>query len=215
MDSRNGRAPGAIRDFFDELTNEIGRDHGRIGQHVCHWRTVVQKRHHHHRQSNRLRGGRDLWKSLGDPSGKLRGAIRCSETPTPWAWAKGTSIARSQETPPIPGLNNNSICARGVFSYHPGGSQFGLVDGSVHFISQNIDWRPDIEVNSVYEYWGAMADGNGSVDQDFGTVVGRFPIAGICTDARMRRREHERCPRLGHRHARRRSPQVGFRHLSA
>jgi len=61
--------------------------------------------------------------------------------------------------PNNPGLNNNSICARGVFSYHPGGAQFGLVDGSVHFISQNIDWRSDIEVNSVYEYWGAMADG--------------------------------------------------------
>jgi hypothetical protein len=62
--------------------------------------------------------------------------------------------------PTNPGLNNNSICARGVFSYHPNGSQFALVDGSVHFINQNIDWRPDIEVNSVYEYWGAMADGH-------------------------------------------------------
>jgi hypothetical protein len=62
--------------------------------------------------------------------------------------------------PTNPGLNNNSICARGVFSYHPGGSQFGLCDGSVHFISQNIDWRPDIDLNSVYEYWGAMADGH-------------------------------------------------------
>jgi prepilin-type N-terminal cleavage/methylation domain-containing protein len=61
--------------------------------------------------------------------------------------------------PTNPGLNNNSICARGVFSYHPSGSQFALVDGSVHFVNQNIDWRPDIEMNSVYEYWGAMADG--------------------------------------------------------
>jgi prepilin-type N-terminal cleavage/methylation domain-containing protein/prepilin-type processing-associated H-X9-DG protein len=62
--------------------------------------------------------------------------------------------------PTNPGLNNNSICARGVFSYHPGGSQFALCDGSVHFIHQNIDWRPDIELNSVYEYWGAMGDGH-------------------------------------------------------
>ena len=62
--------------------------------------------------------------------------------------------------PTNPGLNNNSICARGVFSYHPNGCLFGLVDGSVHFISQNIDWRPDIEMNSVYEYWGGMADGH-------------------------------------------------------
>jgi prepilin-type N-terminal cleavage/methylation domain-containing protein len=62
--------------------------------------------------------------------------------------------------PTNPGLNNNSICARGVFSYHPNGSQFALVDGSIHFISQNIEWRPAIAVDSVYEYWGAMADGN-------------------------------------------------------
>ena len=62
--------------------------------------------------------------------------------------------------PTNPGLNNNSICARGAFSFHPNGAQFTLADGSVHFISQNIDWRPDIEVNSAYEYWGAMADGN-------------------------------------------------------
>jgi hypothetical protein len=34
-----------------------------------------------------------------------------------------------------------------------------MADGSVHFVSQNIDWRPDINLNSVYEYWGAMADG--------------------------------------------------------
>lgn len=63
-------------------------------------------------------------------------------------------------SPTNPGLNNNSICARGAFSYHPGGAQFTLADGSVHFISQTIEWRPDIAVNSAYEYWGAMADGN-------------------------------------------------------
>ena len=61
--------------------------------------------------------------------------------------------------PTNPGLNNNSICARGVFSYHPSGCQFAVCDGSVHFINQNIDWKPDIALNSVYEYWGAMADG--------------------------------------------------------
>jgi prepilin-type processing-associated H-X9-DG protein len=61
--------------------------------------------------------------------------------------------------PTNPGLNDNSICARGVFSYHPNGCQFALCDGSVHFISQNIQWIPDIALNSVYEYWGGMGDG--------------------------------------------------------
>jgi len=62
--------------------------------------------------------------------------------------------------PTNPGLNNNSICALGAFSFHPGGAQFALADGAVHFISQTIDWNPDITVNSAFEYWGAMADGN-------------------------------------------------------
>jgi prepilin-type N-terminal cleavage/methylation domain-containing protein len=62
--------------------------------------------------------------------------------------------------PTNPGLNNNSICARGAFSYHPGGAQFTLMDGSVHFISQTIEWQPDIAINSAYEFWGAMADGH-------------------------------------------------------
>lgn len=61
--------------------------------------------------------------------------------------------------PTNPGLNNNSICARGVFSYHPNGCQFAICDGSVQFINQNIAWNPDVALNSVYEYWGAMADG--------------------------------------------------------
>lgn len=62
--------------------------------------------------------------------------------------------------PTNPGLNCNAICARGAASYHVGGAQYAFGDGSVRFISQNIDWKPDIAINSTYERLGAMADGD-------------------------------------------------------
>lgn len=62
--------------------------------------------------------------------------------------------------PTAPGNNCNAICARGAASYHVGGAHFTFGDGTVRFISENIDWRPDIAVNSTFEYLGGMADGN-------------------------------------------------------
>ncbi|WP_437203717.1 DUF1559 family PulG-like putative transporter [Planctomicrobium sp. SH664] len=47
---------------------------------------------------------------------------------------------------------NNSVCA-GHASYHVGGAQFAMGDGSVHFISENIDY-------AVYCYLGDRYDGN-------------------------------------------------------
>ena len=61
--------------------------------------------------------------------------------------------------PTAPGNNCNAICARGAASYHEGGAQFAMGDGSVRFISENIDWEPAIAVNSTFERLGAMADG--------------------------------------------------------
>jgi prepilin-type N-terminal cleavage/methylation domain-containing protein len=61
--------------------------------------------------------------------------------------------------PTSPGNNCNAICARGAASYHVGGAQFTMGDGTVRFISENIEWVPNIAVNSLYERIGAMGDG--------------------------------------------------------
>lgn len=57
----------------------------------------------------------------------------------------------------------NSSCM-GLTSLHTGGVQVALADGSVHFLSENIDQKPDVDraitiVNSVYEYLIARNDG--------------------------------------------------------
>jgi prepilin-type processing-associated H-X9-DG protein len=48
----------------------------------------------------------------------------------------------------------NWAVAFGFKSYHPGGANFALVDGSVRFISQTIDHK-------VYQYLGCRNDGQG------------------------------------------------------
>lgn len=59
----------------------------------------------------------------------------------------------------------SSFCARGAASFHVGGSHFAMGDGSVRFISENIDWLGDIPQNSVFEALGGRGDG---------MVVGEF-----------------------------------------
>ncbi|HWL08676.1 MAG TPA: DUF1559 domain-containing protein, partial [Planctomicrobium sp.] len=50
------------------------------------------------------------------------------------------------------GIISGNVCT-GFKSHHSGGVQFLFADGSVHFISQNIDYR-------TYQFLGNKADGN-------------------------------------------------------
>ncbi|MCA9080984.1 MAG: DUF1559 domain-containing protein, partial [Planctomycetaceae bacterium] len=64
-----------------------------------------------------------------------------------------------------PGINAYSSCRRGISSRHEGGVQVTLGDGSVRFISENINHNQNATVNSLMEYLIAIDDGN---------VVGEF-----------------------------------------
>ena len=65
----------------------------------------------------------------------------------------------------VSGLNTTvNSCRMGVSSRHPGGVQILLTDGSVRFVSENIDQKPDVDrtivvLDSVWEYLIARSDG--------------------------------------------------------
>ncbi len=75
--------------------------------------------------------------------------------------------------PPTVWTNNGRGAGSGFSSLHTGGAQFVFADGSVHFISQNIDWREDratnpdvasendldLRVYGVYQRLGRRNDG--------------------------------------------------------
>ena len=62
-------------------------------------------------------------------------------------------------------VNDPVDCRQGASSYHPGGAQMLFVDGSVRFINETIDAKPDANgwdvcvIDSVYERLVARKDG--------------------------------------------------------
>lgn len=82
--------------------------------------------------------------------------------------------------PPHRWSHNARGAGAGFSSLHTGGAQFCFVDGSVHFISENIDWRPDrhatgnvwdivpkIATYGVYQRLGRRNDGFTFGSDDF------------------------------------------------
>lgn len=101
------------------------------------------------------------------------------------SWARGIYMHTATVRPPINSTfanpNSNSQGVRtGFSSLHTGGAQFCYVDGSVHFISENIDSRPDTDggcsiwnvtpcepTHGTYERLGRRNDNFVVTDLDF------------------------------------------------
>ena len=59
---------------------------------------------------------------------------------------------------------NDSTQGNGFLSWHPGGAQFAMVDGSIHFISEQI-------VGTTYESLAQIRDGSQLSETDLSVVT--------------------------------------------
>lgn len=134
--STGRRGPVSMRLVTDGLSNTLA-----IGERGYRWRG-----------SNRPMGGVALITNGNTSDGTSGDAL--NEGIIYWGASGTTSIngfGFSGSTPVI-GTKNFS-------SSHTGGAQFVLADGSVRFISENIDYRDDNAANSTFDYLIVINDG--------------------------------------------------------
>lgn len=95
-------------------------------------------------------GAANTWGSAGNQAGSGS-----------WANTVGFHyVAGSGRRPINSTTGQNNDFRQGFASNHPGGANFLIGDGSVHFISETIDHRIDDATNSTFEFLIEYQDGN-------------------------------------------------------
>ena len=109
--------------------------------------------------------------------GRVSAKLNWSETP---AWHKENN---TWDTSPVRGFCN--CCVEGFSSAHPGGAFFVMADGSVHFISDTVDFNNVLALNDLTGGKPLKGvDGNGD-PYDLRPDLGVFQRLGIRNDQQV------------------------------